>query len=69
MEPALAGGDDLVGVGGPDEGLGFMVGLLDVAVDGALQVIDGMEDAAFQAALGEGGEEGPPQSTRSRRSG
>ena len=34
-----------------------MVGLLDVAVDGALQVVDGAEDAALQAALGEGGEE------------
>src|SRR3954452_7053638 len=34
-----------------------MVGLLEVAIDRALQVEDGAEDAALQPAFGEGGEE------------
>jgi hypothetical protein len=37
------GGDDFLRVGGPDEGLWVMVDLFDVAVDGALQVIDGAD--------------------------
>jgi hypothetical protein len=31
--PAFDGGDDFIGVGGPDEGLGIMIGLFDEAVD------------------------------------
>src|SRR5215203_5717449 len=41
-----------------DEGLGVMVGLLDVTIDGALKVEHRAEDAPFQSPLGEGGEEG-----------
>jgi len=26
LAPSLDGGDDLIGVGGPDEGLGMMIG-------------------------------------------
>ena len=58
MAPAVDGGDDFVGIGGPDERLGVVVGLIDVAVDGGLEVDDGSKDAALQSALGEGGEEG-----------
>ena len=43
--------DDLVGIGGPEEGLGVTVGLGEVAVDGGLEVDDGAEDAALQRRL------------------
>ncbi len=55
--PSLDGGDDAVGVGGPDEGFGVMVGLGDEAVDGGLQVGDGTEHAPLEPASGELGEE------------
>src|SRR3954470_20848813 len=58
LVPAYDGGDDLVGVCGPGEGLGVMVGLVEIAVDGGLEVDDGAEHAALQSALGERGEEG-----------
>jgi hypothetical protein len=35
-----------------------MVGLVEIAVDGGLQLDDRAEDAAFEASLGERGEEG-----------
>ena len=35
-----------------------MVGLVEISVDGGLEVDDGSELAAFQAALGERGEVG-----------
>ena len=35
-----------------------MVGLVEIAVDGGLEVDDGSERAALQASLGERGEEG-----------
>jgi hypothetical protein len=57
LVPAIDGGDDFIWVGGPDEGLGFVVGLGDEAVDGGLEFGDGAEDAAFEAAPGELGEE------------
>ena len=53
MVPASDGGNDPVGIGGPDEGLGVMVGLVEVAVDGGLEVDDGAEDAALEASLGQ----------------
>ena len=54
---AFDGGDDLIGVSGPDEGLGIMVGLFDEAVDRGLELDDRAEDAALETALGELGEE------------
>ena len=51
------GGDDAVGVGGPDEGFGIIVGLVDEVVDGCLKIGDGAEDAALEPAPGELGEE------------
>ena len=55
--PSSDGGDDFVGVCGPCEGLRFGVGLGEETVDGGLEVDDGAEDAAFQAAPGQPGEE------------
>ena len=55
--PAFDGGDDFIRVGGPDEGLGIMIGLFDEAVDRSLELDDRAEDAALETALGELGEE------------
>ena len=51
MEPTVSSGDDVIGVGFPDEGPG-VVGVVfpDEAVDGGLQVDDGMEDAVLEPA-------------------
>jgi hypothetical protein len=38
LVPTLDGGDDLLGVGGPLEGLGVLVVLGKEAVDGGLEV-------------------------------
>lgn len=43
--PAFDGSDDLVGIGGPSEGLGLVV-LCTEAVDCCLEVDDGVEDTA-----------------------
>ena len=48
---AFDGGDDLVGVCGPDEGLGSGVGFFDEVVDGRLQIDDGSEDTSFQSPV------------------
>jgi hypothetical protein len=50
--------DDTVGVGGPDERLGALVVLGEIAVDGGLEVDQRVESAALQAAAGQRGEEG-----------
>src|SRR3954447_1923943 len=55
---SLSGSDDAVGVGGPDERLGFGVVLGEVAVDGGLKLDQRMEHAALEPTLGEPGEEG-----------
>ena len=55
--PAPDSGDDAIGIGGPDEGFGIMVGLGDEAVDGLLQFNGGAEHAAFEALLAEFGKE------------
>ena len=49
--PSFDGGDDFVWIGGPGEGLWVVVGLVEEAVDGDLEVDNGAEDAAFQAPL------------------
>ena len=56
--PAVDLFNDAVGVGGPDEGLGALIVLGEVAVDGGLEVDQGVEGAALQAAAGQRGEEG-----------
>jgi hypothetical protein len=48
-------GQDWLGLGGPDERLGPLVVLGEVAVDRGLQVDQRMEHAALQAAPGEFG--------------
>jgi len=50
--PAFGGGDDGLGIGLPDEGLGALVVVLDEVLDGGLQGDEGMEDAALQLAPG-----------------
>src|SRR3954471_8066305 len=55
--PTFDGGEDAFGVGGPDEGFGIGVGLGHEAVDGELQVDDGLEDAALETLACELGEE------------
>ena len=51
--PAFDGGNDADWVGGPDEGLGIFVGLVDEAVDGGLKIGYEAEDAALEPAPGE----------------
>ena len=55
--PASDGGDDFVGIGGPHEGFGIIVGLSQEAVDGGLEIDDRAEHAAFETPLGQLGEE------------
>ncbi len=57
LVPALDCCDDLVGVLGPFEWLWLLVMLGEEAVDGSLEVDDGVEHTAFQAALRQFGEE------------
>jgi hypothetical protein len=57
LAPSFDGGDDFIGVGRPDKGLGIAVGLFDEAVDRALELDDGAEDAAFEPPAGEFREE------------
>jgi hypothetical protein len=57
LAPSGSIGDDFVCVGGPDEGLWPLVVIDDEAVDGSLQIDDVLEDSAFEATLGEHGEE------------
>lgn len=46
--------DDVVGIGLPNEGFGAVgVVLADEAVDGCLEVDDGVEDAVLEAPPGE----------------
>jgi len=55
--PAPNGVDDFVGIGDPLEGFGMGVVIFEETIDRGLEVDHGSEDAAFEAALGEGGEE------------
>ena len=55
--PSPDGGDNSVGIGGPGEGFGHLVGVLNEAVDGDLEIDDRAEDAALQSSPGELGEE------------
>jgi HD superfamily phosphohydrolase len=57
LVPSFDSGDDGGGIGGPAEGLGMGVVLVEEAVDGGLEVGKRTEDAAFQSPLGELGEE------------
>ena len=48
MVPTFYGGDDFVWIGSPGEGFGVFVGFCDEAVDGGLEVDEGVEEA-YQA--------------------
>jgi hypothetical protein len=41
LAPAFDGGNDFIGVRGPDEGLWVMVGLVEIAAYGGLEIDDG----------------------------
>ena len=55
--PSSDGSDDFVWIGSPGEGLGFLIVLGEVAIDGGLEIDDRVEDAALETAFGEPGEE------------
>ncbi len=57
MVPSFDGGDDLVWIGGPGEGLGVLVCFGDEAIDGSVEVDEGMEDTTLEAPFCEFGEE------------
>ena len=69
--PTSDSGDDLLGIGLPDERARLLIVLGYEAIDGGLQVDDGVEDAILQASAGQLGEEalkGIPAWTRPSRS-
>jgi hypothetical protein len=51
LVPTFDGSDDFIGIGGPHEGLGVVVGFLQEAVDGGLEIDNRAEDPAFEAAF------------------
>jgi hypothetical protein len=51
--PTFDGGDDFIGIGGPHEGFGVIVGFLQEAVDGGLEIDNRAEGTAFEAAVGQ----------------
>jgi len=55
--PPIDGGDDVIGVGGPDERFSVVIVFLKKAFDSSLKVDDRMEDVAPEPAFGELGEE------------
>jgi hypothetical protein len=55
--PSPDRGEDAIGVGGPVEGFGVGVGLVEESVDRGLEVDEGAEDAAFEPSPREFGEE------------
>lgn len=57
MVPASDGGDDFIGIGGPDERFRALVVLGQEAVDGGLKIDERIEDTVFEASFGEPGEE------------
>ncbi len=57
MLPPFNSGEDALWIGGPDEGFRIGIGICDEAVDGELQVDDGLEDAALETLAREFGEE------------
>lgn len=58
MERSVSCGDDIVGIGFPDEWFRVCsIVLTDEAVDGGLEIDDGMEDTVPEPAPGEFGKE------------
>jgi hypothetical protein len=56
LVPAANGGDDFLGVSGPNEGLWHLICLVDEAIDRGLELDNGSEDTALQAFPGKLGE-------------
>ena len=48
--------DDCIRVSGPDEGLGVVIGIGEVAVNGGLEINDTLEHASLEPLLGQFGE-------------
>ena len=57
MVPSFDGSDYLIWVGSPGEGFWVFVGFGDEAIDGGLEINEGVEDAALEPPSGEFGEE------------
>jgi hypothetical protein len=57
LVPTPDSGDDFVWISGPFEGLWHLVGLRDEAIDGGLEIDDGMEDAVLESSPCQLGEE------------
>jgi hypothetical protein len=57
LVPATDSGDDFVRIGFPDERFGIAIMFADKAIDGGLQIDDGMKDAIFQTPAGQLGKE------------
>ena len=49
MVPSFDSGDDFIWIGGPGERSGVFVGFCDEAIDGGLEIDEGMEDAPVEA--------------------
>jgi hypothetical protein len=57
LNPSVSCGDDVIGIGFPDERLwGVCIVSTNEAVDGGLKIDDGMEDATLEPLPGEFGE-------------
>jgi hypothetical protein len=71
LVPSAHSGDDFVGVGGPDEGLGLLIVLVEEPVDRGLKVCDGSEHTALEPSVGQDGKEAfygiQPRSGRGRK--
>src|SRR6516225_340461 len=57
LMPAPDGGDDFVGIGGPGEGFGLLVGFPQKAVNSGLQLDNRAEDTALESLPRQPGEE------------
>ena len=57
MVPSFDGCDDFVGVLGPAKGLWVCVGVVERAVDGVFEFLEGSEHAALETLFGEFGKE------------
>jgi hypothetical protein len=51
LVPSLDGGDDFVGVLSPGKGLWVCIGVVEEAVDGIFEFLEGAEPAALEALL------------------
>jgi hypothetical protein len=57
LVPSFDGSDDFVGVLGPGKGLWISIAVVEEAVDGILEFVEGSEHAALEALVCKFGEE------------